>query len=212
MKNLTKKIVVTIVAVLVAFYSSVQTEAAKAVMSFEEVVNSVSLNKNRVALLHEGNSTKLQVVSTMPVKIKSVKWLSSNDEVAVVDAKGKVTATGQGTTYVTATVKVKGCDTVLCFSCKVAVTLDLDDTIEATKLSRNKLALMQAGCEEQLELVTNFPVYKVTWTSSNENVVTVDKNGIITAVSQGETNVTAVVKVPGLDTVLCYTCYVAVTL
>ena len=119
----------------------------------------------------------------------TVEWSSSDESIVTVDAEGNVTAVNAGEAYITATVKDK-------------------DGLTATTLVR--VAVTPTGVEapETLELVTNgenaknldakivpedATGVKLAYESSDENVATVDENGIVTAVADGECVITAYV-------------------
>ena len=119
----------------------------------------------------------------------TVEWGSSDESIATVDAEGNVTAVEAGEAYVTATVKDK-------------------DGLTATTLVR--VAVTPTGVEapETLELVTNgentknldakivpedATGVKLAYESSDEAVATVDENGMVTAVADGECVITAYV-------------------
>ena len=119
----------------------------------------------------------------------TVEWSSSDESIVTVDAEGNVTAVEAGEAYVTATVKDK-------------------DSLTATTLVR--VAVTPTGVEapETLELVTNgenaknldakivpedATGVKLAYESSDEAVATVDENGMVTAVADGECVITAYV-------------------
>ena len=119
----------------------------------------------------------------------TVEWSSSDEAIVTVDAEGNVTAVDAGEAYVTATVKDK-------------------DGLTATTLVR--VAVTPTGVEapETLELVTNgenaknldakivpedATGVKLAYKSSDETVATVDENGMVTAVADGECVITAYV-------------------
>ena len=119
----------------------------------------------------------------------TVEWSSSDESIVTVDAEGNVTAVDAGEAYVTATVKDK-------------------DGLTATTLVR--VAVTPTGVEapETLELVTNgenaknldakivpedATGVKLAYKSSDENIATVDENGMVTAVADGECAITAYV-------------------
>ena len=112
----------------------------------------------------------------------TVEWSSSDESIVTVDADGVVTAVSAGEAYITAIVKDK-------------------DGLTATTLVR--VAVTPTGVEapETLELVTNgentknldakivpedATGVKLAYESSDENVATVDENGMVTAVANGE--------------------------
>lgn len=120
--------------------------------------------------------------------LKTLSWFSSNSSVATVDKYGLVTGKAEGTAVITA--KVAGA--TLAASCTVTVTKEdirvtgvhLSDT--AKTLNLESRALLTATVEPD-----NAANKNVTWSSSNENVATVDENGLVTAVGTGMAEITA---------------------
>ena len=107
-----------------------------------------------------------------------ITWKSSNPKIATVDAKGVVTGKKKGT--VTITAKVNG----LTRKCKV--------TVEEPSISVwQKDISIYAGSIYNLYVNVRPYTAKVKWTSSNNKVVKVDKDGTITALKPGTAKVTA---------------------
>lgn len=118
----------------------------------------------------------------------TIEWTSSDEEVVTVDATGLITAVGAGEADVTASAK--------------------DVNISST--THVKVVITPTGVEapEALELVTNgensknldakivpedATEVKLAYTSSDESVATVDENGLVTAVADGECTITTYV-------------------
>ncbi|MBQ6844838.1 MAG: Ig domain-containing protein [Agathobacter sp.] len=147
----------------------------------------VNVTKN-ILVVGENVSATVKVEPTNATN-KAVTWSSSNKEVAIVDSNGKITAVSEGTTYITATAKDGSGK-----SGKVLVTVKSNiipvDSVTITPATSE----LEVGETEQL-LATIAPANAtnkaVTWSSSNSNVVSVDKNGLITAVSAGTATITA---------------------
>ena len=99
------------------------------------------------------------------------QWLSSNPEVATVDGNGLVTAQGTGGATITVTSDIG------------RVTLNKNDLLFKTVGSKETLTASVA-----LESGGSVPI---TWVSSNPGVATVDPNGVVTAVADGEAKITA---------------------
>lgn len=113
------------------------------------------------------------------------RWMSSNPEVASVDDKGLVTAKSVGTATVTALIS-----NGQALRCSVTVESD----IGKVTLNKNDLLLRTAGSQETLTAtvaVENGDAVPITWVSSNPGVATVDENGTVTAVADGEAKITA---------------------
>ncbi len=112
----------------------------------------------------------------------TVTWSSSNKKVATVDKNGVITARKKGTATITA--KTSGGKKAVC---KVTVTVPADDIYLTTSVNIKK------GSTKTLT-PTVFPENsneKITWSSSNKKVVTVDKNGKIKGIKTGTATITA---------------------
>ncbi len=113
------------------------------------------------------------------------QWMSSDTSVATVDEHGNVTAQGVGKATITALVS-----NGQALRCSVTVTSD----VGKVTLSKNDLLLREVGEQETLTAMVavepgrNVPI---TWISSNPGVATVDTNGVVTAVADGEAKITA---------------------
>lgn len=75
---------------------------------------------------------------------------------------------------------------------------------------------IQAGSETQLTLPYSDDVVvkeRTTWSSTDESIATVDKNGVVTAIKEGETTITATVQTDNLNSprTATITCTITVT-
>ncbi|MCM1467762.1 MAG: Ig-like domain-containing protein, partial [Alistipes sp.] len=125
----------------------------------------------------------------------AISWSSSEPSVATVDSNGKVTAVAEGTTTITA---VSAANSAISDTCEITVTANTSggDIIAITGVTLDKKnASVKVGEEIDLTATvtpTNTTLSKViNWTSSNNNIATVDANGHVTAVSVGEATITA---------------------
>lgn len=154
-------------------------------------LTSVTLNKTS-ATLHKG--AELNLVPTPNENVSAnveYIWTSSNESVATVDSTGKVTAVGVGSTTITVTA-TDGTKTVT-DTCNVTV----DSPLTGLELTSSENVYLEIGATETATMSV-VPVpgdttdnTTITYTSSNENVVTVSADGIITAVNEGSATVTA---------------------
>ena len=112
------------------------------------------------------------------------QWMSSNPEVATVSDKGLVTAQAAGSTTITALVS-----NGQALRCSVTVTSD----IGKVTLNKNDLLLRNVGAQERLTatVAVEGGSVPITWVSSNPGVVTVDADGVVTAIADGEAKITA---------------------
>ena len=112
--------------------------------------------------------------------VKTIVWESSDPDVAMVNDNGVITATGGGTTVITA----KTLDGGYTASCQVTVIR----LIDALTLDHGALTL-KVGESANLKVTIvpeNVTNDEVLWTSSNANIVTVSDTGQMTAVAEGE--------------------------
>ena len=147
-------------------------------------VNTVALDKTRASLNTGSGLTVKATVSPADATNKKVTWTSSNTSVAAVDANGKIVAKGPGTANIT----VKTADGGKTAVCKVTVTQPV------TSIRLNKTAqTITAGKTAALTTAvspSNASNKKVTWTSSNTAVATVNASGVVTAKKAGTAKIT----------------------
>lgn len=118
----------------------------------------------------------------------NLTWTSSDEEVATVDETGLVTAVGAGEADVT--VSVADANISSTTHVKVVITptgVEASDSIELVTNGENSKAL---GAKMTPEDATEV---KLAYESSDENVATVDENGVVTAVADGECVITTYV-------------------
>lgn len=118
----------------------------------------------------------------------NLTWTSSDETVATVDETGLVTAVGAGEADVT--VSVADANISSTTHVKVVITptgVEAPDSIELVTNGENSKAL---GAKMTPEDATEV---KLAYESSDENVATVDENGVVTAVADGECVITTYV-------------------
>ena len=112
-------------------------------------------------------------------------WNSSDEAVATVDETGKVTAVGAGTAEITVALEEGNISS----TCEVKVIVPAEgatspETLNLEVNGENKAQLDVKATPEDATDVT------FTYKSSNPEVATVDENGVVTAVANGETDIT----------------------
>lgn len=155
----------------------------------------VTVTPDKATLTKEGENVQLTATVTPSyADNKTVTWTSSDEKVAIVDKDGKVTAVGNGTATITART-ISGNHTA-----SVTVTVNIPEKvveIEKITVSTDKKTLTKIGETTQL-IVQIEPEdaqkQELTWTSSDERVATVDKNGKVTAVGTGKAVITVTTK------------------
>ena len=148
---------------------------------------SIFLDKDMLNL-ENNQSTTLFITSNYEDIGNDIIWSSSDNEIVSVSETGIVTANNIGEAIITAATRW-GDHTA---SCMVSVVVPVTGIL----LEQEQVEL-SSGSSKQLIVViepddaTN---KKVTWTSSNPEIVSVDEDGIITAHSGGTATITAVTK------------------
>lgn len=130
-------------------------------------------------------AAQLSLLNTDHAFIYVYQWISSNTAVATVDENGLVTAQSAGTATITALTS-----NGQALRCGVSVTSE----IGKVTLNKNDLLFKTVGSQETLvaTVATEDPQsVPITWVSSNPGVVTVDAEGVVTAVADGEAKITA---------------------
>lgn len=129
-------------------------------------IKKVNLNATSVSLA-KGKSTTLKATPDPSYVTDKITWSSSNEKVATVSSKGKVTAKTLGTAKITAKIGSKKA------SCTVKV-----DSMSATVIKKRTTKLAS--------YITNISGYKnAKWSSSNTSIATVDKTGKVTGKANG---------------------------
>ena len=117
----------------------------------------------------------------------TVHWRSADGSIARVSDRGVVTASGNGTTQITVS---SGYATA-------TVTVSVEQAADSVEIMPPSITLVQVGATGQFTAVVYdandriIPGAVVVWSSSNPELVTVDANGLVTAVSPGDALITA---------------------
>ena len=148
---------------------------------------SISVDKTEVEII--AGETEFLTVTILPetTSNKTVVWSSSDEEVAVVNEYGVVTALAVGEATITATT-TDGSN--LSASCQVTVVAALAESI-SLNMTEASIEVSRTTTLTATVLPENTTDKSVTWSSSNESVATVDANGLVTAIAVGEATITA---------------------
>ena len=150
-------------------------------------VSGINLTKTNVILNAIGESYQLEaVVLPEDASDKSVRWKSSNEQVCSVSNNGLVTATGAGSTIVTATTV----DGAFEATCVVKVIQHV------TSLTLDKATLtLKVGESEKLQatiMPDNADNKAVNFSSSDSLFASVDAQGFVKALKAGEVWISAI--------------------
>lgn len=158
----------------------------------------ITLNKSSINLTTNNSSFKLSTtLYPHHVLDKNITWSSSNENIAKVDSNGTVTGISPGKAVITAKTSNN-----LTAKCSVTVSdyiISLNKT--SLKLDKGNTTNLKATI-----IPSDYASKKITWTSSNKNIATVDSNGNVKAVGAGQATITA-----KLDNDMVDTCKVKVS-
>ena len=173
----------------------------------EVKVTNVSVNRRYLTLEEGENYTLTATVSPADATNKTVNYSSSDSRVATVDANGNITAVKAGSAYIYAK-SVDGPYAYSYVTVKEKAAPQPPAEVKVTNITLDTRYLrLDAGEKRELRYTVypyNATDKTLTWTSSNENVATVE-NGVITAIGRGSAYITAT-STNGVQT----TCYVDV--
>lgn len=171
--------------------SLIATYSCKKEKDKSVAVTEVRLDKTATTLV-EGDTEEL-MATVMPENAtdKGIEWKSDNESVATVSQTGLVTALKDGS----ATITVITNDGGFTATCDVTVNKKI---IPVSEIELNKIELtLDEGKEEKL-VVTVKPDdatdKSVVWESSNTAVATVDQEGLVKAVREGDAMITVTAK------------------
>lgn len=172
-----------------------------------------SLNPQKKLVINN-HENRLEVDETTQLSTKvlsdeistdGLMWVSSDDNIAKVDENGVVTATGLGRAYIYATKE----DTIELYDYCI---VDVVENIPISNISLDVSTLALKTGEEHQFIPTVEPENAldrtVTWTSSDETIVAVNENGLVTAKSAGTAVITAT---SNYDKSISISCTVTVT-
>lgn len=150
-------------------------------------VTKISLNKSSATLL-VGRTLKLNAtVKPSNATYKSVKWTSSDKQVAYVDSSGKVTAMSPGTVRITAKAKDNSGLSAVC-----VIKVEKETPVTGITIVNKNITLI-TGESQTLNYVAipNKNSDKISWYSDDNQIASVNKKtGRITAHRPGTVTVT----------------------
>ena len=149
-------------------------------------VKTVKLSVSRVSVDLFGTYRLSATVSPSDADYPEITWSSSNEEIAVVDESGLVSALKTGSAIITATAT-----SGVSASCTVSVVETKPTAVTFDKL----FVTLHPGESYQSELVfspAKAQNRKAHYTSSDESVVYADEDGVFHALSTGSAVITAV--------------------
>lgn len=157
--------------------------SAQCVVTVKQAVKNIKLNKTLITGRKGTKVTLKAKVTPTKADNRIVKWQSSNKKIVTVNKKGVVT------------VKGKGCAVIKCTSSDGSGAYSkcvVNNSSKAKSIKLNKKsAKISAGKTLKLRVTVKGSCKEVLWKSSNTKVATVTDNGLITAVENGKTVISA---------------------
>jgi uncharacterized protein YjdB len=146
-------------------------------------VTGVTMNPTSLSIM-EGNEINIYAtVAPADASNKNIFWTSNNASVARVSIYGLVTALSPGTATITVTTE-DGAKTATCVVTVTAAPVAVTGVfISPESLTLNRGDNSQLTANIQPVNATN---KKVTWSSSNSNVATVNEKGLVNALAGGQ--------------------------
>ena len=146
-------------------------------------VTGITIDPEILSLVEGTTGTLTHEILPSNASNTNVSWSSSDTSIATVDQNGVVTAVAEGTATITVSTEDGG------FTDSTAVTV-VTSAIEITEIiltpSLLNLVVNQTSAMQYEIVPQNATEREVLWSSDNEAVATVDQNGVVTALAQGE--------------------------
>ena len=156
----------------------------------KEIPSEIKVNDEKVTI-YVGETSQIEAtVLPEAVENKNVKYSSSNNNIATVNSKGKITGVKKGTAKITITTEETP-----------EVSKEIEITVKEKafeiKIEQDEVEI---NVDESYQLdITVLPESldnkKVKYKSSNENIATVNNNGRIIGVSEGTVEITITTEV-----------------
>lgn len=166
-------------------YSADGNAKATCKVTVTQPATGIKLNKKKTTVALGKKITLKATVLPSNASNKKVTWISGNTDRATVSSNGVVKGLSQG--YVTITAKTA--DGKYSASCKVLVA----KAVTGIKLDKTSITMNVGKSTTITPTVSpkDATVKTVTWSSDNNDVATVDKNGKVTAKDAGSATITA---------------------
>ena len=147
-------------------------------------VESIILDKESATLFIGDTLTLTATVTPDAATVKSITWTSSNGTVATVDQNGKVTARSVGAATITAKAGEQSATCTITVKQEVAATgvkiLNAPETLDyGTPLKLEAKVIPDTATNQE-----------VSWSSSKDSIATIDKDGNVKTVGEGDVTFT----------------------
>ena len=177
------------------FYVSVTSDTPESLMGDNYITvhvepghaDGITLDEETVSIPCGEQRTLTAVVTGKDAIDRSVSWCSSNTDIVTVDENGTITGVATGEADVSA-ISVDGGYTAICHVTVTEPLVLTKLTLSKTtlQLKSGETAILTYTCEPQ---ISEEEMKLAKWESNNEEVATV-KDGTVTAVGEGNTEIT----------------------
>lgn len=158
-----------------------------AVTTERALVETINLNETSISMV-TGETFQLSA-EVLPIfaSTKDLTWSSSNPDIATISESGLLTAIAPGNAVVTATAVDGSGVTAIC---EVAVT---GVPVSSISINRTTTELKVTESVQLSAIVLPANAYDKTidWSSGDETIATVDSQGLVTALKEGDTQIIA---------------------
>ncbi len=162
-----------------------QADISDAPLDYEQVTGVSVVPES--ATIDMGESISISaVIKPEDAYYQVVSWSSADPEIAMVDHNGLVTGVGEGNTLITATTF----DGSFQAHCEIKVNY-AEVPVTGVKLDKNTLTVFPELSDVLNASIEPFFATNpdVVWHSENEEIATVDTNGVVTGVTPGTVNI-----------------------
>ena len=171
--------------------AKVEDKEATCKITVKVPLEGISVEGETTLLKNQYNNLKVTYTPEDTTYEGGLTFTSSDESVATVDENGRVTALKEGITTITVTAEENGQK----FEDKYELT------VEEVKMDSIAIDTVdfELGINRTQQLNVNFYPENttddrtVTWSSSDDSIVTVDENGVVTALKEGTAVITATV-------------------
>lgn len=153
-------------------------------------VSGVSLNKTETTVI-AGYETEILKATVTPANAlhRNITWKSSDSTVATVDENGLVTGISAGKAEIMVTTE-EGAYTAMC-----TVTVKPYVAVESISLPETASVIKSQSIQlKAMFTPENASDQGIVWSSTDTGIATVDENGLVTGIKEGEVKITATTK------------------
>ena len=161
-------------------------KSAKCTVTVLQPVTAIALSDATATLWVGKTKTLTATLTPTTASNTAIEWSSSNTNVAKVSSKGVVTAKGKGTCTIT-------CKATDGYGAMATCSVTVKQQVTSITLSDATISLYAGKTKSLTATITpqNANEKAIVWYSSDTNVATVDKNGVVTGVGGGTATIIA---------------------